>query len=146
VDEQLESIERCLDLDADYLFPGHGLPRCGQYDVEDYLKDLLVRQRQLERRILVLLSRHGALTVPDVHRETFAIEERYDYAHDGWFTYSLACVQSHPRRLLDRGEVERVDLDGEVGWAVTPEGHLPEDETAVRGGYDRTITIADVGD
>lgn len=146
VDEQLASIEKCLDRDADYLFPGHGLPRCGSYDVADYLKDMLVKQHQLERRIRVVLSRHGALTVPDIHRETFVVKARYDYAHDGWFSYSLACVQSHLRRLLDRGEVERVDLDGEVGWRITDRGRLPDDAIAARGGYDRTLTIADVGD
>lgn len=146
VDEQLASIETCLDLDADYLFPGHGLPRCGHYDVRDYLRDLLVRQRQLEERILVVLSRHGALTVPDIHRKTFVVKERYDYAHDGWFSYSLACVQSHLRRLLERGEVERTSLDGVVGWAVTDDGRLQADETAVRGGYERTLTVDDVGD
>jgi len=144
VDEQIGSVERCLDLEADYLFPGHGLPRCGAYDVEDYLKDVLLKQRATAERIRVLLSRHGPLTVPDVHRETFVVKARYDYAQEGRFAYSLACVHSHLRRLLDRGEVERVDLDGEVGWRVTDEGRLPDDEVAVRGGYERTLTIDDV--
>jgi glyoxylase-like metal-dependent hydrolase (beta-lactamase superfamily II) len=144
-DEQIASVEKCLDLDADYLFAGHELPRCGKPDVADYLKDMLIKQKSLATRIKVLLSRHGALTVPDIHRESYVIKERYDYAHDGWFSYSLACIQSHLRRLLDRGEVERVDLDGEVGWAVTAEGRLPEDEIAVRGGYEaRTLTVEDV--
>lgn len=145
-DEQIASIEKCLDLEADYLFPGHGLPRCGSYDVEDYLTDMLVKQRQLSYRIRVLLSRHGALTVPDLHRETFAVKARYDYAQDGWFAYSINCVYGHLKRLLRRGEVERVDLEGTVGWAVTDEGRLPDDEVAVRGGYDRTMTIDDVGE
>ena len=144
-DEQIDSIEKCLDQGADYLFVGHGLPRCGSYDVEDYLKDMLVKQRQLSHRIRVALSRHGALTVPDLHRETFTIKARYDYAHDGWFSYSLACIQSHLRRLLDRGDVERVELeDGTVAWEVTSEGRLSDDEIAVRGGYERGLTIDDV--
>ena len=144
-DEQIASIEKCLELDADYLFPGHGLPRCGSYDVEDYLKDMLVKHRQLAHRIRVALSRHGALTVPDLHRETFTIKARFDYAHDGWFSYSLACIQSHLRRLLDRGQVERTETnDGTTAWQVTSDGRLGEDEIAVRGGYERGLTIADM--
>ena len=144
-DEQIASIEKCLELDADYLLPGHGLPRCGSYDVEDYLKDMLVKHRQLAHRIRVALSRHGALTVPDLHRETFTIKARFDYAHDGWFSYSLACIQSHLRRLLDRGQVERTETnDGTTAWQVTSDGQLTEDEIAVRGGYERGLTIADM--
>lgn len=146
VDEQIASIEKCLDRGADYLFPGHELPRFGTDDVAGYLEDLLVKQRQLERRIRVVLSRHGALTAPDLHRETFVVKERYDYAHDGRFSYSIACVQCHLRRLLDRGDVERVELDsGRTAWDVTDEGRLSEDEIDPRGGYDRrTMTTDDV--
>jgi hypothetical protein len=53
-------------------------------------------------------------------------------------------VQSHLRRLLERGGVERVNLDGTIGWEVTSEGRPPEDEISVHGGYERTITIDDV--
>jgi len=79
VDEQLDSIRKCLNLEADYLFLGHELPWYGCYNGEDYLKDLLVKQRQLERRLRVVLSRNGAMTAPDLHRESLVIKERYDY-------------------------------------------------------------------
>jgi hypothetical protein len=106
---------------------------------------MLVKHRQLAHRIRVALSRHGALTVPDLHRETFTIKARFDYAHDGWFSYSLACIQSHLRRLLNRGQVERTETnDGATAWQVTSDGRLTEDEIAVRGGYERGLTIADI--
>jgi glyoxylase-like metal-dependent hydrolase (beta-lactamase superfamily II) len=145
VAEQLASVEKCLALDAEYLFLGHGLPRCGADAVEDYLKDLLLRQRQLEDRILLLLSRHGRLTIPDLHAETFVITERYDYASDGWFGSSTNCIHSHLRRLLEAGKVDRVEReDGTIAWEVTGDGRRSEEETGVSGAYERTKTLNDL--
>ncbi len=145
IDEQMGSIQKCLDLaraeKVDYLFPGHELPRVGNEDVVDYLEDLLLKHLQMERRILVLLSRHGALTIPDLYPEIFVIKDRYDYAHDGWYTYSLACLQSHLRRLTEMGSVSRDVVDGKVVWNVTETGRVPEEELEVRGGYERMRAV-----
>ncbi len=146
IDEQLASIRKCLALaqagKVDYLFVGHELPRCGPEDVIDYLEDLLIKQLQVEHRVLVLLSRHGALSVTDLYAETFVIKERYDYAHNGWYTYSLNCLQAHLRRLTDQGKVSRErDADGQVVWAVTDEGRMSEDEIGVKGGYERAVAV-----
>jgi hypothetical protein len=103
---------------------------------------MLLKYRQLVHRIRVALNRHGLLIVPDLHRETFTIKARFDYAHDGWFSYSLACIQSHLRRLLDRGQVERTETDdGMTAWQVTSDGRLTEGEIAVRGGYERGLRL-----
>jgi glyoxylase-like metal-dependent hydrolase (beta-lactamase superfamily II) len=145
VAEQLASVEKCLTLDAEYLFPGHGLSRCGAGAVEDYLKDLLLRQRQLEDRILLLLSRHGRLTIPDLHAETFVITERYDYASGGWFENSTNCIHSHLRGLLEAGKVDRVKReDGAVAWEVTRNGRRSEEESGVSGAFERTKTLNDL--
>jgi glyoxylase-like metal-dependent hydrolase (beta-lactamase superfamily II) len=142
IDEQINSIKKCLALEADYLFPGHELPRCGKYDVRDYLEDLLLKQMQLERRLLVVLNRYGMLTIPELHAETFVIKDRYDYAHNGWYTYSLNCVQAHMRRLLDQGKVARVRRDdGKISWEVTETGKLPKEEVDVKGSYERAAKL-----
>lgn len=142
IDEQLASIQKCLDLEVDYLFPGHELPRCGEDDVRDYLEDLMIKQRQLERRLLVVLTRHGALTIPELHAESFVIKDRYDYAHDGWYTYSLNCVQAHMRRFLEQGKVIREKRDdGQLAWEVTDKGRLPKNEIDVVGGYERAAKV-----
>lgn len=140
--EQIDSVRRCLELDAEYLFPGHELPRCGRDDSRDYLEDMLLRQLQLERRIVLVLSRHGALTIPELHAETFVIKERYDYAQDGWYAYSINCVHSHVRRLLDQGRVERLRrADGRVAWQVTPAARLAPEEASPVGGYERANRV-----
>jgi glyoxylase-like metal-dependent hydrolase (beta-lactamase superfamily II) len=145
VAEQIASVEKCLTLEADSLFSGHGLPRFGADAVEDYLRELLLRGRQLEERILVLLSRHGELTIPDLHAETFVIKERYDYANDGWFANSMNCIHAHLRRLLEAKEVRRVEREnGTVAWEVTEDGQRPAEETGVEGAYERTKTLADI--
>ena len=145
VAEQIASVEKCLTLEADSLFSGHGLPRFGADAVEDYLRELLLRGRQLEDRILVLLSRHGELTIPDLHAETFVIKERYDYANDGWFANSMNCIHAHLRRLLEAKEVRRVEREnGTVAWEVTEDGQRPAEETGVEGAYERTKTLADI--
>jgi glyoxylase-like metal-dependent hydrolase (beta-lactamase superfamily II) len=146
IDEQLASIEKCLALArggrVDYLFVGHELPRCGPEDVIDYLEDLLIKHLQIERRALVLLSRHGQLTVPELHAETFVVKDRYDYAHNGWYTYSLNCLQAHLRRLLDGGKVSRERrADGSIAWGVTEAGRLADEEIEVRGGYERAVRV-----
>ena len=131
--DQFESLERCLALEADYLFPGHGLARCGAADARDYLLDALLRARQLEERLLVLLSRHGPLTVPELHRETFVLTSRHDVDVGGRYASARHCVHAHLRRLVEAGSVERVDRDGTVAWRPTGEGRRPEDEVSVRG-------------
>ncbi|CAA9455174.1 MAG: hypothetical protein AVDCRST_MAG02-1500 [uncultured Rubrobacteraceae bacterium] len=134
-DEQIESVRKCLALEAEYLFPGHELPRSGRQDTKDYLEDVLVKQLQLERRLLVLLDRHGTLTIPELHAETFVIKERYDYG-----PYSLNCVHSHVRRLLQQRKVARVKRDdGQVAWAVTEEGRPPQGASGVVGGHERAM-------
>lgn len=150
VDEQIASIQKCLALRADYLFPGHDLPRCGTYDVEDYLKDLLLKHAQLERRILVLLSRFGPLTITELHAESFVLKDRYDYpftitdgrgqTREGWYTNSLNCVHAHVRRLLEQRKVARIPRgDGQIAWAATGEGRLSSAEVAVAGSYERAV-------
>lgn len=130
--DQRASLGRCRGLDVDYLFPGHGLPRCGAADAGDYLLDALLRVRQLEERLLVLLTRHGPLTVPELHREAFVLTSRHDVDVDGRYANALNCVQSHLRRLVDAGLVERVDRDGAVAWQPTDEGGRPETTVSVR--------------
>ncbi len=136
-EEQIESIEKCLALEAEYLFPGHELPRSGKQDTRDYLEDMLIKQLQLERRLLVLLNRHGALTIPELHAETFVIKERYDYG-----PYSLNCVHSHVLRLAQQQKVTRSRRDdGQVAWEVTEEGRLPRGEAEVVGGHERAMEV-----
>ena len=130
--DQRTSLERCRRLEAEYLFPGHGLPRRGTADAGDYLLDALLRTRQLEERLLVLLSRHGALTVPELHREAFVLTSRHDFDVEGRYANALNCVQSHLRWLVDREFAERVDRDGAVAWRVTDEGRRAETEVSVR--------------
>lgn len=141
--DQLASVERCLDLDAEYLFPGHGLPRCGSADVEDYLLDVRLRARQLEERLLVLLARHGPLTVPELHRETFVLTSRHDFDVGGLYANARHCVHAHLRRLADSGLVERVDLDGALAWRPTEGGRRPEAEVSVHGATG-PLTLDDV--
>ena len=142
--DQRASVERCLALDLEYLFPGHGLPRCGAADAEHYLLDALLRARQVEERLLVLLGRHGPLTVPELHRETFVLKHRHDFDVDGRYANALDCVHAHLRRLVDEGAVERVDRDGAVAWRVTDEGRWSEAEVSVRGAA-APMTTEDVG-
>lgn len=147
--EQIDSIKRVLALAnqgaIDYLFVGHELPRVGYEDVRDYLEDLLIKHLQLERRILVLLSRHDLLTVTDLYPEIFVIKDRYDYAHGGgWYTYSLNLLQSHLRRLVELEKVTRQRRDdGQIAWAVTDAARLPHADLEVVGGYNRAIAIQD---
>lgn len=134
-EEQIDSINKCLSLEAEYLFPGHELPRHGKADTRDYLEDMLVKQLQLERRILVLLNRHGALTVPELHAESFVIKERYDYND-----YSLNCTHSHVCRLADQQKVIRTERDdGQVDWEVTEAGRLSPEETDIVGGFEKNM-------
>jgi glyoxylase-like metal-dependent hydrolase (beta-lactamase superfamily II) len=143
VDDQIASIKKCLSFQADYLFPGHELPRCGTYDAQDYLFDLLIKQYQVEHRLLVALNRHGAMTTTDLHAETFCIKDRYDYGHAGiipdvlWWTYSLNLVQAHLRRFLEQETVSRVKEDGKIVWEVTSKGKLGKEELEVKGQYER---------
>jgi glyoxylase-like metal-dependent hydrolase (beta-lactamase superfamily II) len=142
-DDQLASLGRCLDLGTEYLFPGHGLPRCGTTDAEDYLLDALLRARQLEDRLLVLLTRHGPLAVPELHRETFVLTSRGDFDVGGRYANALHCVHAHLHRLADAGLVERVERDGTLAWRPTESGRRPEAEVAVRGAGGPS-TIGDV--
>ena len=132
VADQRSSLERCLDLEAEYLFLGHGLPRCGAADAEDYLLDALLRTRQVEERLLVLLARHGPLTVPELHRETFVLKHRHDVDVGGRYANALHCVHAHLRRLVDEGAVERVDRDGAVAWRATEAGRRSATEVPIR--------------
>jgi len=143
VADQFASLEGCLELDPAYLFPGHGLPRRGPGDARDYLLDSLLRARQLEERLPVLLSRHGPLTVPELHRETFVLTARHDFDVGGRYANALHCVHAHLRRLAEAGSVECVDRDGRVAWRATEAGRRPDAEISVRG---RTgpLTLEDV--
>lgn len=143
--DQLTSLERCLDLDVEYLFPGHGLPRCGTADAEDYLLDVRLRARQLEERLLVLLTRHGSLTVPELHRETFVLTSREDFDAAGRYANAQHCVHAHLRRLTGSGLVERVERGGAFAWRPTDEGRRPDAEVSVRGGPG-PLTLDDVRD
>jgi hypothetical protein len=85
----------------------------------------------------VLLNRHGALTIPELHAETFVIKERYDYG-----PYSLNCVHSHVLRLAQQQKVIRSRRDdGQVAWEVTEEGRLPRGEADVVGGHERAMEM-----
>lgn len=96
---------------------------------------MLVKQLQLERRLLVLLNRNGALTIPELRAETFVIKERYDYG-----PYSINCVHSHIRRLVGQQKIARVRHDdGRIAWETTQEGRLPQGEAEVVGGYERAM-------
>lgn len=141
--DQFASLEACLELDPAYLFPGHGLPRCGPGDARDYLLDSLLRARQVEVRLPVLLSRHGPLTVPELHRETFVLTARHDFDVGGRYANALHCVHAHLRRLVETGAVERVDRDGRVAWRATEAGWQPEAEVSARGGTG-PLTLEDV--
>lgn len=133
--EQIDSIKKCLSLEAEYLFPGHELPRFGKEDTRDYLEDMLVKQLQLEHRILVLLNRHGALTVPELHAESFVIKERYDYND-----YSINCTYSHVCRLASQQKVVRTERnDSLTAWKITEAGKLSPEETDVIGGYEKNM-------
>jgi glyoxylase-like metal-dependent hydrolase (beta-lactamase superfamily II) len=132
------SIERCLELDAEYLFPGHTLPRSGVQDTRDYLLDLLIKQRQLQRGIVTALARFGPLALPDVHAEALPIKNRFNFSHDGWYTYSLSAVHAHLRWLLEQQRVERiVDDGGAVRWALAAGARPDPEETQAAGGYER---------
>ena len=129
IDEMVGSVRKCLALEPEYLYPGHELPRCPKDDAEDYLKDIIVRHIQIERRILVVLNRHGAFTIQELYPEVFVLKDRYDYAHNGWYTYSMACLHCHLRRLLDQGKIERLEKDdGKTAWGVTSSGKLTKEE------------------
>lgn len=139
-EDQIESIKKCLALDAEYVFPGHDLPRCGTHDSRDYLQDLLVKQLQLELRILTLLNRHGPLTVAELHAETFVTKDRYDYPNNGWWTKSINCVYGQLLRLQRHGKVDRVSrADGNVAWEATETARLSEEDVSVVGGYERSV-------
>lgn len=145
VDDQIQSVRRCLDLDASYLYPGHELPRCGREDVQDYLLDVLLKHRQLEDRILTVLSRHGPLTIPELHAETFVLTDRYTYADDGWHGNTLNCLHAHIRRHQTGGDVTRIERDdGSTAWDVTDAAARSDGQTSIHGGYERTLTLADV--
>jgi glyoxylase-like metal-dependent hydrolase (beta-lactamase superfamily II) len=141
--DQRASVERCLGLDADYLFPGHGLARCGAADAENYLLDALLRTRQVEERLLVLLARHDPLTVLDLHRETFVLKHRHDVDVGGRYANALHCVHAHLRRLVDEGLVERVECDGTVEWRATEAGRRSATEVPIRG-TSGSLTLEDV--
>jgi hypothetical protein len=105
----------------------------------------LVRSRQLEARLLVLLSRHGPLTVPELHRETFVLKHRYDVDVDGRYTNALHCVQSHLRWLEERGLVEPTERDGTVAWRPTAAGFRSDTEVSVCESTG-PLTAGDVGE
>lgn len=144
VAEQFASLQTCLALDAEYLFPGHGLPRSGSGAVEAYLEDALLRGYRLETRLLVVLGRHGPLAIPDIFAEAFVRKERYDYAVDGRYANGCNCIHAHLCRLAARGDVERVDRGTEIAWAVTERGRPPDDALAVEGATGRIETLADL--
>lgn len=139
--DQYESITKCLKREMRYLFPGHGLPRCSRDIVTEFLRDLRLRQQQLEHRLLVLLSRYGPLTVPDLFAETFSIKLREDYAIDGWYGNGLNCVHAHLHRLFNAGSLQRVTRDNIFAWDVTDSGRLPDRDIDVERGYDRLTTL-----
>lgn len=141
-DEQIASIRKLLGLEADYLFPGHELPRCGRDDVKDYLEDMLLKYLQLEYRLLVLLNRHGALTITDLHAEVFPIKDRYYYSHDGWYALTMNCLQSYMHKLLGDEKVRRIKSeDGKLVWDITKNAKLPKQEVEVQGSYERVGKI-----
>jgi glyoxylase-like metal-dependent hydrolase (beta-lactamase superfamily II) len=140
-DDHMNSIERCLEVGAEYLYPGHHLPRAGFEDVRVYLVDLRIKQWQLMRNIKVALCRFGPLTLTDIHAEALPVKSRFNYSHDGWYTFSLACVHSHLRRMHLRGEVDRVERGRQVLWAITRSARLPEEQLHPDGGYQRDAEL-----
>lgn len=129
IDAMVGSARKCLALEPEYLYPGHDLPRCPKDDAEDYLKDIIVRHSQIERRTLLALSRHGECTIQELYPEIFVQKERNDYAHNGWYTYSMACLHCHLRRLLELGKINRIKKDdGKIAWDVTDSGRMTKEE------------------
>lgn len=116
--DQEASIERCLGLGAEHLYPGHELPRCGRDDVRDYLLDLRVKQAQVRERITTVLARSGELTVHDLYPECFVVKDRYDPFDPEGVAYGIACVQSHLRGLLRGGAVTRRVSGGIARWKL----------------------------
>lgn len=140
--DQLASVRRCLSLNAEYLYPGHEMPRCGAADVRDYLRDLLVKQLLLRQRILTLLGRFGTMTVHELHPETFVIKDRFDYIEPTGAPYGLACVQAHLRALQAEGIVARTVQDGRSRWrlAITSDVAMPT-SCDIQGGYERVAAF-----
>jgi glyoxylase-like metal-dependent hydrolase (beta-lactamase superfamily II) len=135
-DGHVNSIERCLALEAEYLFPGHNLPRSGVTDTRDYLLDLRIKYQQLVRGILVALARFGPLSLVDLHAEVLPIKDTFNFSHDGWYTFSINAMHCYVRWLHEQGKVLReVDGDGAVRWALAPDA-APE-IVHPTGGYQR---------
>jgi glyoxylase-like metal-dependent hydrolase (beta-lactamase superfamily II) len=121
--DHIATLEKCLALEAEFLWEGHYL---GAYDapaVRRRLEHLLRAQHDTADRLLVLLERAGEpQTILNLLPEVFPIKTDLNYEVSSGigsrWAYAEACVQTHLRRLVDLGRARRVVEDGVVRFAV----------------------------
>lgn len=115
------SIQRCLDLEPEYLFEGHGLSAYTAASSQRRLLHMQMQQTDTENRILVVLRRAPApMTIDELVPEVMPIKFEYDYPV--WTgeryrrSFCEASIQTHLLWLIERGEVQRVVQGGRVAF------------------------------
>ena len=121
--DHIDTLERCLAYEAEYLWEGHGL---GAYDapaVKRRLEHLLRAQLDTADRLIALLRREAEpQTILELLPEVFPVKTDLNYEVSSGpgtrWAYAEACVQTHLQRLVELGQVTRVRDDGVVRFAI----------------------------
>jgi glyoxylase-like metal-dependent hydrolase (beta-lactamase superfamily II) len=109
----MTSIRRCRDLHANFLWEGHYLSVYDGPAVERRLDHLMQMQLDTIDRLVTVLRRNEApQTILELLPELLPIKTDLNYPVSSGigerYAYAEACIQSHLRRLMRAGQVERV--------------------------------------
>lgn len=117
------SIQRCLDLQPEYLLEGHNLSAYSRESSQRRLQHMQMQQRDTEGRILFCLHREARpQTIEELLPEVMPIKFEYDYPI--WSgvrfrrSFCEASIQSHLVWLIERELVARTRADGRVAFLI----------------------------
>lgn len=116
------SIQRCLDLEPECLFEGHGLSAYTKASSQRRLLHMQMQQSGTEERMLQVLRRSSEpQTIGELVPEVMPI--KFDYDYPIWSGvknrrfFCEASIQTHLVWLLQRGEVRQVQKGSLVAYA-----------------------------
>jgi hydroxyacylglutathione hydrolase len=117
-DAHMRTIQRCKELQPEFLWEGHYLSVYDAVAVQRRLNHLMQMQVDTIDRLLGVMRRERRpMTILELLPELFPIKTELNYpVRSGIgekYAYAEACIQSHLHRLVSRGEVERVRDLGE---------------------------------
>lgn len=111
--DNARSIQRCLDLQPECLFEGHGLSASTRASSQRRLLHMQMQQRGTEERILQILRRSTEpQTIEELVPEVMPV--KFDYDYPIWSgskhrrSFCEASIQTHLIWLLERREVREV--------------------------------------